>query len=427
MSKYELLKFLAVITAMGIDKRPCLEDYWSLDSYKYTPWYGEQFSRNRFEMIYSSMMHASNVEDEIEKKDKIEPFLNKLLRRFQTAFYPGQNLSLDEMVVKWKGRSKYKMYNPNKPEKYHLKTFGLCDSVTGYTFNLLIYFGADTSYAGELDKGQSEKVFHFLMQPLGIGHHIFADRYYTTGALIDYLVKEKTYYTGTLQTNRKGFTPEMKTLKTSLQHKESKFYRCDESGILLCGWKDKKARNPVIAVSTFSVKKESEVTSKKGKQVTKPDIIHDYNFSMNGCDRMDQIISYYNIFNRRTVKWYKRLFTWCIEVTQINAFILYCLTRAAGTKATSLKSFKQMLIKELLAKANEIIPENHKHHIVAKPDAKLKRVPGPSHLVTWVPNDRNCKFCSTPKDRKRTHFFCQSCKAYLHPKNCFEQFHQQKN
>ena len=83
------------------------------------------------------------------------------------------------------------MYNPNKPEKYHLKTFNLCDSVTGYTFNLLIYFGADASYAGEFDKGQSEKVFHFLMQPLGIGHHIFADRYYTTRALIDYLVKEK--------------------------------------------------------------------------------------------------------------------------------------------------------------------------------------------------------------------------------------------
>ena len=238
---------------------------------------------------------------------------------------------------------------------------------------------------------------------MGIGHHIFADRYYTTRALIDYLVKEKTYYTGTSQTNRKGFTPEMKTLKTSLQHKESKFYRCDESGILLWGWKDKKARNPVIAVSTFSVKKESEVTSKKGKQVTKPDIIHDYNFSMNGCNRMDQMIPYYNIFNRRTVKWYKRLFTWCIEVTQINAFILYCVSRAAETKAISLKSFKQMLIKELLAKANEIIPENHKHHIVAMPDAKLKLVPGPSHLVIWVPDDRNCKFCSTPKDRKRTH------------------------
>ena len=118
----------------------------------------------------------------------------------------------------------------------------------------------------------------------------------------------------------------------------------------------------------------------------------------------DSLISYYNIFNRRTVKWYKRLFTWCIEVTQINAFILYCLTRAAETKATSLKSFKQMLIKELLAKANEIIPGNHKHHIVAKPDAKLKRVPGPSHLVTWVRDDRKLQVLQHSKRQKKNTF-----------------------
>ena len=39
---------------------------------------------------------------------------------FQNAFYTGQDFSLDEMVVKWKGRSNYKMYNPAKSEKYHI-------------------------------------------------------------------------------------------------------------------------------------------------------------------------------------------------------------------------------------------------------------------------------------------------------------------
>lgn len=422
LTRYELLKFLAVIIAMGIDKRPCLEDYWSLDDVLYTPWYGEQFSRNRFEMIYSTMLHASNVDDEKEKKDKIEPFLNNLLKRFQAAYYPSQNLSLDEMVVKWKGRSKYKMYNPNKPEKYHLKTFGLCDSVTGYTFNLLIYFGNDTSYQGELDKGQSEKIFHFLMQPLGTGHHIFADRYYTTRNLIDYLSARKIYYTGTLMSNRKGFTSDMSSFK-NLKHKEAKFFRCDE-GILLCAWKDKKARKPVIIVSTYSKKSESEAVSKKGKVVRKPDVVHDYNFSMNGCDRMDQMLSYYNIFNRRTVKWWKRLFIWCIEVTQINAFILFCLTREEGEKPISLKDFKQKLMKGLISEADKVIPNNFKHHLVPKPRTKLVREAGPSHLIKWLPSDRNCKFCSTPNDRKRTHFFCETCNAYLHPKICFQEFHK---
>ena len=104
--------------------------------------------------------------DDNSKKSKIEPFLNLLLVKFQSAFYPGENLFLDEMVIKWKGRSKYKMYNPNKPEKYHIKTFGLCDSLTGYAYNLLIYFGAETSFDDIGDTGQSEKIFHSLVQDI---------------------------------------------------------------------------------------------------------------------------------------------------------------------------------------------------------------------------------------------------------------------
>lgn len=325
------------------------------------------------------------------------------------------------MVVKWKGRSKYKMYNPNKPEKYHLKTFGLCDSVTGYTYNLLIYFGKDTSYNVDMDTGQSEKVFEYLLRPLGSGHHIYADRYYTTYNLVNYLSARNTYYTGTLMSNRKGFPKEIMNL--NIKHMESEYHRSD-NGILLCAWKDKKARKPVIAVSTFAIKNETEVQNKRGKSIVKPEIINDYNNSMNGCDRMDQMLSYYNIFNRRTVKWWKRLFIWCIEVTQINAFILYCLTRDEGTKATSLKQFKTMLMKDMLIQAEKFIPDNHKHHVVHKPGAKLMRVPGPSHVVKWVENDRNCVVCSTPQKRKRTNFMCTSCNAYLHPKSCFESFHE---
>lgn len=372
VTTYELLKFLAVLIQMGIDKRPTIDAYWSLKDTLYTPWYGEQFPRNRFEIIYSSMLHASFVDDEMKKKDKIEPFLNTLLQKFQAALYPEQNLSLDEMVVKWKGRSRYRMYNPSKPEKYHLKTFGLCDSITGYTYNLLIYFGTDTSYTGELDKGQSEKIFHFLLSPLGTGHHIFADRYYTTHNLVEYLTSKKIYYTGTLMTNRKGFPKEMETFK-KLKHKESKFYR-SEKGILLCAWKDKKARKPVVIVSTYAVKSESEVTNKSGKVTTKPDIIHDYNFSMNGCDRSDQMLSYYNNFNRRTVKWWKRLFMWCIEITQVNAFILHCLTRYEGSRPLSLKQFKDKLIHQLINEAATCVPEDHKYHVAPQPASRMVRV-----------------------------------------------------
>ena len=142
----------------------------------------------------------------------------------------------------------------------------------------------------------------------------------------------------------------------------------------------------ILEVSTYAVKSESNVTNKSGKVTTKPDIIHDYNFSMNGCDRSDQMLSYYNNFKRRTVKWWKRLFRWCIEVTQVNAFILHCLTRYEGTKPFSLKKFKDKLIHQLINEANTCIPDDHKHHVPKQPTARNVRVQGPSHLVNWLPD-----------------------------------------
>ena len=122
------------------------------------------------------------------------------------------------------------MYNPNKPEKYHIKSFGLCDSWTGYAYNLLIYFGAET-FDDIGDTGQSEKIFHSLLKPLGTGHHLFADRYYTTYKLIEYLIAKKTYCTGTLMASCKNFPNEIKSIK--MRHMESKFCRSSD-GILCC-------------------------------------------------------------------------------------------------------------------------------------------------------------------------------------------------
>ena len=76
--------------------------------------------------------------------------------------------------------------------KYHIKTFGLCDSATGYVFDLLLYYGANTSYIPEADQNsqQAVKVFQTLLAHLGRGHEVFADRYYTSHAVLKYLLSK---------------------------------------------------------------------------------------------------------------------------------------------------------------------------------------------------------------------------------------------
>ena len=189
---------------------------------------------------------------------------------------------------------------------------------------------------------------------------------------------------------------------------------------------NKIAKKPVIVVSTHSVKEESEITNKRGIVTTKPNITHEYNNSMNGCDRMDQIISYYNVFNRKTIKFWKHMLMWCFEISQMNAFILFCLTREAGTKTVPSIEFKKLLITELITEASKNIPPDQKIHRIKKPTGDVVRTTQPAHYVVWHPDDRNCAVCSTPQLGNRTKFKCETCNVYLHRKDYFKESHSKE-
>ena len=89
------------------------------------------------------------------------------------------------------------------------------------------------------------------------------------------------------------------------------------------------------------------------------------------------------------------MFMWCFEVSQMDAFILFCLTRDAGTKTVPLIEFKKLLITELIIKANKI-PPNQKMHRIKKPTGDVVRTMQLAHSVVWYPDDRICAACSTP-------------------------------
>ena len=61
-------------------------------------------------------------------------------------YTPSRFLSIDEIVIGFKGRFLFLQFNTTKLAKHHIKAFGLTDSSSGYVLNFLIYFGANTSY-----------------------------------------------------------------------------------------------------------------------------------------------------------------------------------------------------------------------------------------------------------------------------------------
>ncbi|KAI8764698.1 piggyBac transposable element-derived protein 4 [Biomphalaria glabrata] len=158
------INFFAAINAMGINQRPALNDFFSTIDLFYTPFFGEFFNRDRFLILFSTMVHSG--EANAEGKNKVEPFINKVIEKFNIAFTPHQQVSIDEMIVGFKGRWQYKLFNPYKPSKYHIKSFGLVDSSTGYVINLLTYYGKNTSFDPEADTegGQAIHIFYTLLK-----------------------------------------------------------------------------------------------------------------------------------------------------------------------------------------------------------------------------------------------------------------------
>ena len=111
------------------------------------------------------------------------------------------------MLIGFKGQFKFKQFNASKPEKYHIKSFGLVDSMTGYVVNILMYFGSQTSYSSRMkdDDKQAIKVFDTLLPVIGTGYHVFFDRLYMTRYVINWMTDHQLYLTGTVNVNRVGF------------------------------------------------------------------------------------------------------------------------------------------------------------------------------------------------------------------------------
>ncbi|KAK0064281.1 piggyBac transposable element-derived protein 4 [Biomphalaria pfeifferi] len=129
----------------------------------------------------------------LKEKNNIELIINLLIENYNTVYTRFQNVTIDKMIVGFKGRWLNKQFNPSKPYKYHIKSFGHVDSCTGYVLNLLTYYGKNTSSDpnSDTDRGQGVQIFRTLLGVIGRGYHVFADGLYTTRKLVDYLLSEE--------------------------------------------------------------------------------------------------------------------------------------------------------------------------------------------------------------------------------------------
>ena len=151
----ELYRLFAVLMHMGIKRQPTMRSYWSQDPRYSDAFVKKCFTRDRFEMLKSAL-HVVNPAEftaqqqkEKQKDDpfwRVTPFTEHFSEMYRRYYVCEQNIDIDEMCIGFKGRHIARCYNSSKPEKWHLKTFCLNDSNTGYLHRFYMYQGLRFSF-----------------------------------------------------------------------------------------------------------------------------------------------------------------------------------------------------------------------------------------------------------------------------------------
>ncbi|KAL4113798.1 hypothetical protein QTP88_017371 [Uroleucon formosanum] len=160
----EMYTFFALTFLMAHQKKNNMKDYWSTSLLLYSPIFGKIMTQDRY-LILLRMLHFCDNLNQIpgNRLFKIETIVESLRMKFRSVFKPYQKICVDESIVEWKGRLKFKQYIPSKRHHFGNKLFVLCDCKTGFVLDFLVYTGNDQHIHFNESLQQSCSVISTLM------------------------------------------------------------------------------------------------------------------------------------------------------------------------------------------------------------------------------------------------------------------------
>ena len=344
-----------------------------------------------------------------------------------------------------------KQYLKDKPIKWGLKTFLLCESETGYIVNAEIYTGKkdnDPTFVPEL--GINGSLVVRLSTPyLGQNYCLFTDRFYTSVLLAEYLLANNgTRLVGTALTTRKRFPGQLVSKKMDRGTSQILF----NGTVAAASWCDKRPTGIYFVMSKYVNTADDTVlrysaTEHKRVPVSCPAVAKQYNAYMGGTDRNDQLTKLHR--SRRHYKCPRRLMIKFFMWTAYNAYILqnYKIPhKQPGKRLVTFHMFLDQLCHELIGAFRRCSTPTLRRR--SKPnEACLINVGNvPQHLVEKPPHattNNRCVVCTEkyrrakqmnpgahdvdlPK-RSKTVYWCSSCEVFLcvasGTDNCFKQYH----
>ncbi|MFM7529124.1 MAG: exonuclease domain-containing protein [Nodosilinea sp.] len=445
ITQKDLEAFIAVLFISGIQKRKDKPTHWfSNDRMLENPIMKQVISGRKFFLILRylhccpSVYHdtASSTYDPTYKIAELRDYLES---RYQTLFEPGQELSLDETLIRAFGRMKFKVRIVTKAARYGIKVYVVTDARTAFVLKVIFYTGKST-YRPNPDAVEKKKTVQVVQQLVeayrGTHRTVYVDRFYTSIDLIKELSEMDLYVTGTVMQNR--IPADIRIAKKSAENRAMERGDCVKGKVtykkqdgsmaevgLVC-WKD---RQVVYCLSNDTNNEEMDQCRRRAEggciDLPRPKAIAKYNQFMGGVDLADMKRLHCSSTIMGQNRWWLKLFFYLLDVGTSNANILYNealrILHGNDRNSVNIVDYKIRLVEYLVGKdINELLEgkskeENDEHKPIELPQGRRER----------------CVVCTMESGgRTRTRFRCQVCGVALcvpghgkHINNCFAEAH----
>ena len=166
---------------------------------KALPHFRAAISRDRLLLIFKFCRFDDLSTRDQRRNDKFG-HIREMWDKFAKRLYDlGVNGTIDEMLLKFRGRCKFRQYMPSKPGRHGIKFWILADSENHHCYNTIPYLGKGDAPTTNL----GAQVVQKLVEPIrGSGRNITCNRYFTGVESFEQLNQDKLTAVGTVMTKQ---------------------------------------------------------------------------------------------------------------------------------------------------------------------------------------------------------------------------------
>lgn len=420
--KEEIYLFFGILLYMSHVQVPSIYEYWETSSANPIHPITRFMSRDRFIQLYRRFCTWDTSNLSITSVfDKIKSWSDHIQQISTTYWKPSSEISVDEAMVRFCGRSSDTVHLPSKPIPIGYKVWVVADS--GYFLKWSFHSKGD----GPVEYDPSE--YPKLAPTQGIvadllnrlpsppspqhGYHCFMDNLFSTPELFELLRQRSITATGTTRSSRID-SKQLTTLKIddkskdiipwgtvyARKHKTKEVMQLgfkDNAFVLLLstafdGWETsvQKLRRQPAKSSTSAKTARVPFQGQATKMLEIPQLIDAYNHHMNGVDIGDQLRSEFQTERRiRRGGQQALLYLFLLEVAVTNTYLLqrYGWANPISNQST----FRKRLYFEIFELfGRQVALRNQKL-------ATHLSTPDEIHTKIRLPKRGFCSFCSSKR------------------------------